>query len=42
MTDFSRIEKQLEQVALMLDSLETTTGNGHTVELLRFPRADCF
>ncbi len=32
MTDFSRLEKQLEQVAHMVDSVETANGNGHTVE----------
>jgi hypothetical protein len=32
MTDFSRIEKQLEQVVRTVDSLEMATGNGQPVE----------
>ena len=37
MTDFSRLEKQLELVARMLDTLEMATGNGHTVEIAWIP-----
>lgn len=32
MTDFSRLEKQLGQVARMVDSPETAKENRHTVE----------
>jgi len=32
MTDFSCLEKQLEQVERTVDSLEMATGKGHTVE----------
>ena len=37
MTDFSRLEKQLELVARMVDTLEMATSNGHTVEIAWIP-----
>lgn len=42
MTDFSRLEEQLGQVALMVDSLKWRTGTGNQMSLLTFPRASCF
>lgn len=37
MTDFSRLEKQLEQVALMVDSLEMADWNGQPDETAYIP-----
>ena len=37
MTDFSRLEKPLEQVALMVDSLEMADGNGQPDETAYIP-----
>ncbi len=37
MTDFSRLEKQLEQVARMVDSREMAYGNGQPDETANIP-----
>ena len=40
MTDFSRLEKPLKQVALMVDSLEMANGNGQPDEPAYIPTSE--
>lgn len=40
MADFSRLEKPLKQVALMVDSLEMANGNGQPDEPAYIPTSE--